>query len=122
MNILPKMSMSSLLQFWTVMVQTKFTGRARQVYNNLSSEDSKDYETVKKTVLLAYDQVAETYRQRFRKAQKPQTSTYIEYMDDLSRLFDKWLKSLEVTTFNSLRELMLSDQFKFRVPPEIKTS
>ena len=76
-------------RYWTILVQTKLVGKARQVYSNLSNEDSQNYEIVKKTILLAYDQVEETYRQRFRGATKSQTSTYIEFADELSRLLDK---------------------------------
>ena len=67
-------------KYWTVLIQTKFVGKARQVYNNLSTEESQDYKTVKDTIMLAYDQVPETYREKFRGLQKTQNCTYIELL------------------------------------------
>ena len=107
-------------KYWTVLIQTKFTGKARQVYNHLSSEESQNYELVKKTIMIAYDQVQETYRQRFRGLYKSQNNTYVEFADDLVRLFDQWLKSAGVNDYLSLKNLMLLDQFRYRVPPDLR--
>lgn len=43
----------------------------------------------------------------------------MEFANELGRLYDKWLTASKVSTFDKLRELMLLEQFKFRVPPEI---
>ena len=107
-------------RYWSVLVQTKFVGKARLIYNNLSSDDSKIYEVVKNTILLAYDQVQETYRQRFRSCQKSPDTTFIEFAEELSRLFEKWLKPSGARDYESLKNLMLLDQFKFRVPPDLR--
>ena len=107
-------------KYWSVLVQTKFTGKARVICNNLSYDDSKDYDFIKKTVLLAYDQVQETYRQRFRSFRKSSDCTFIEYAEELTRLFGKWLKASGVKDYESLKNLMLLDQFKFRAPPDLR--
>ena len=107
-------------KYWSVLIQTKLVGKARIIYNNLNAKDSQDYDVVKSTVLLAYDQVQETYRQNFREHQKSPNVTFIEFAEELSRLFDKWLKSSGVTDFSSLKNLMLLDQFKFRTHPDLR--
>ena len=107
-------------KYWTILIQTKLFGKARTVYNNLNEAEAKDYDTVKKVILLSYDQVTETYRQRFRNTHKSQGMTYMEFVDVLERLFDKWIKSAETSDFASLRQLMILDQFKFRVPTDIR--
>lgn len=45
---------------------------------------------------------------------------YIEFANELSRLFEKWLKAANVSDYESLKELRLLDQFKLRVPPDFK--
>lgn len=107
-------------KYWTILIQTKLFGKARTVYNNLNEAEAKDYDTVKKVILLSYDQVTETYRQRFRNTHKSQGMTYMEFVDVLERLFDKWIKSAKTSDFASLRQLMILDQFKFRVPTDIR--
>lgn len=107
-------------KFWPVLVQTKFVGRARQVFVGLSGQDSMNYDIVKTTVLTAYDQVAEKYRQQFRNYQKSNDMTYVEYAEDSQRLLNKWLHSRQVITFESLKELILMEQFMLKSPPEIR--
>ena len=49
-------------RYWSILVRTKSVGKARLIYNNLSSDDSKIYEVGQNTISLAYDEVQETYR------------------------------------------------------------
>lgn len=107
-------------KFWPVLVQTKFVGRARQVFVGLDGQDSMNYDIVKTTVLTAYDQVAEKYRQQFRNYQKTNDMTYVEYAEDSQRFLNKWLHSRQVTTFESLKELLLMEQFMLKSSPEIR--
>ncbi|KAK3893403.1 hypothetical protein Pcinc_002774 [Petrolisthes cinctipes] len=106
-------------QYWTTLVQCKFVGKARKIYNSLSDNDSRDYTVVKNSVLQAYDQVEETYRLNFRNLQKHHNA-FVEFANELGRLYDKWLTASKVSTFDELKELMLLEQFKFRVPPEVR--
>ncbi|KAK4319615.1 hypothetical protein Pmani_009471 [Petrolisthes manimaculis] len=107
-------------KFWPVLVQTKFVGRARQVFVGLDGQDSMNYDIVKTTVLTAYDQVTEKYRQQFRNYQKTNYMTYVEYAEDSQRFLNKWLHSRQVTTFESLKELLLMEQFMLKSSPEIR--
>ncbi|KAL0152376.1 hypothetical protein M9458_052099, partial [Cirrhinus mrigala] len=66
---------------------------------------SVQYEAVKIAILRAYELVPEHYRQRFRNTKKLASQTY-------GILFDRWIKACKVTDFNSLRELMLIEEFK----------
>ena len=58
---------------------------------------------VKETVLLAYDQVQETYRQKIIGLTKSHGNTFVEFADELVRLFDQWLKSAGVVDYLSLK-------------------
>ena len=48
----------------TLLLRSVFVRGAQEVYSSLSEEQS-EYEIVKRTVLSAYEQVPEAYRQKF---------------------------------------------------------
>ena len=49
---------------WTLLLQSVFIGKAREIYSSLSIEQCHSYDVVKKAV-TAYELVPEAYRQRF---------------------------------------------------------
>ncbi|KAJ8028095.1 hypothetical protein HOLleu_30233 [Holothuria leucospilota] len=99
---------------WSILIQSNFTGKAQEVYSALSIEDSMDYDKVKKAILQAYELVPEAYRQKFRKYRKADTQTYVEFAYQKERHFDRWCASKKVSTFDTLRQLMLVEEFKRR--------
>ncbi|KAJ8026967.1 hypothetical protein HOLleu_31953 [Holothuria leucospilota] len=106
---------------WSILIQSNFTGKAQEVYSALSIEDSMDYGKVKKAILQAYEMVPEAYRQKFRKYRKADTQTYVEFAYQKERHFDRWCASKKVSTFDTLRQLMLVEEFKRCVNDDIKT-
>ena len=47
---------------WALLLQSSLVGKAREVYSALSVDESSQYETVKNTILKAYELVPEAYR------------------------------------------------------------
>ncbi|KAJ8049962.1 hypothetical protein HOLleu_02940 [Holothuria leucospilota] len=80
-----------------------------------------DYDKVKKAILQAYELVPEAYRQKFRKYRKADTQTYVEFAYQKERHFDRWCASKKVSTFDTLRQLVLVEEFKRCVNDDIKT-
>ncbi|KAJ8042724.1 hypothetical protein HOLleu_09565 [Holothuria leucospilota] len=105
---------------WSILIQSNFTGKAQEVYSALSIEDSMDYDKVKKAILQAYELVPEAY-QKFRKYRKADTQTYVEFAYQKERHFDRWCASKKVSTFDTLRQLVLVEEFKRCVNDDIKT-
>lgn len=103
-------------EVWALMLQCKLTGKAQEVCASLSVEDSIQYEAMKAAILRAYELVPEHYRQRFRTTKKSASQTYVEFSREKGILFDRWVKACKVTDLNSLRELMLIEEFKNCVP------
>lgn len=99
-------------EVWTLLLQCKMHGRAQDAIAALPVEDSLDYETVKSAILRAYELVPEAYRQKFRAHKKTPTQTYVEFAREKGTLFDKWCAACRVSDFNSLRELILLEDFK----------
>ena len=104
---------------WTTLLQCKFTGKAQDVLAPLSLEDGLDYDLVKTAVLRAYELVPETYRQKFRNHRKVSSQTYVEFAREKSTLFDKWCSASKATAYDTLRELVLLEEFGKCVPERV---
>jgi len=102
---------------WTWLLKTKLVGKAAIVYNNLDNND--DYELVKETILAAYSITVEGYRQTFRRMNKSNNITYSEFASDKLRAFDKWIKVAEVANFEQLRNLIILEEFKRKIPNNV---
>ena len=109
-------------KYWSMVVQQKLTGKAHAVVSALSDEDADDYEAVKEAVLLVYELVPEAYRQKFRGYRRSSGQSYVEFQREKEILFDRWVRSLKVDlSYESLRELVLMEEFKKSTPPEVRT-
>lgn len=106
-------------EFWTLLLQCVLTGRAQEVYSALTVEQSREYETVKSTLLQAYELAPEAYRQRFRSFFKSEKCTYLEFAREKVTMFDRWCSSMKVSTYEQLRELILLEEFKHCVPDAV---
>ena len=107
---------------WTTLLQSVLTGKAANIYSAMRNEDSADYDKVKQAILKAYELVPEAYRQKFRSFKKFNGQTYVEFARLQEELFDQWLRSQKIEgKFNKLRELMLVEQFKNGLYPDLRT-
>ena len=106
---------------WTMLFQSSLFGKAREVFTQLSVEQSSDYEAVKGAILKAYELVPEAYRQKFRNLSKKDGQTFVEFAREKEQIFDRWLLSMEVKDFERLRQLVLVEEFKNCVYSEVRT-
>uniref|UniRef100_A0A674MJC2 SCAN box domain-containing protein n=1 Tax=Takifugu rubripes TaxID=31033 RepID=A0A674MJC2_TAKRU len=104
----------------TLLLQCVLTGKAQEAFSALSMADSENYNSVKIAVLKAYELVPEAYRQKFRTSRK-HDKTYVEFVRELTTLFNRWRIASGVETFPQLCELILLEQFKFTLPERIAT-
>ena len=107
---------------WSTMLQSVLSGKAAEVYSALSTEQSSDYDIVKREILKAYELVPEAYRQKFRSYKKYENQTYVEFAREKEDLFDRWLTSKKIDkNFDKLRQLLLLEEFKQCVHYDLKT-
>lgn len=99
-------------EVWPLLIQCKSHGKAQEAVAALPLEDSLDYDSVKAAILRAYELVPEAYRQKFRNHKKAPNQTYAEFTREKGTLFDKWSNSCQASDFDSLRELLLLEDFK----------
>ena len=95
-------------EHWTLLLQSVVIGKAREIYTQLSLEQSSDYDTVKEFILKAYEMVPEAYRQKFRDCRKEHDQTHVEFARTKEQLFDSRCSSKKVGSDHAkLRQLML---------------
>ena len=107
---------------WTILLQKAFVGKAREIFAQLSVEQSQKYEYVKDVVLRGYQLNPEAYRQKFRNCQRDISQTFVEFARVKEQLFDRWCHSKKVNKdFEKLQQLILIEEFKRRIPFHMKT-
>ena len=66
-------------EHWTLLLQSVVIGKTREIYTQLSLEQSSDYDKVKELILKAYELVPEAYRQKFRNCSKENDQMHVEF-------------------------------------------
>ena len=108
-------------EHWTLLLQSVVIGKAREIYTQLSLEQSSDYDTVKELILKAYESVPEAYRQKFRDCRKEHDQTHVEFARTKEQLFDRWCSSKKVGSDHAkLKQLMLVEEFKRCINSDVK--
>ncbi|GFW38964.1 transposon Tf2-6 polyprotein [Trichonephila clavipes] len=80
----------------------------------------ENYQHVKQVLLQRFKLSAESFRMRFSTHQKQPEALWKDFAYELNNYLEGWLHSLEVKDFNSLKDLVLTDQLKKRVSKEVK--
>ena len=94
------------------LLHTKLTGKALQIFGELSLEQCRDYDVVKQALLLAYARVPEYYRKRFRDMSKGNLETYSNFAHRLSIPFKQWLEGEEaLSNLDKALEVFKLEQF-----------
>ena len=108
-------------EHWILLLQSVVIGKAREIYTQLSLEQSSDYDTVKEFILKAYELVPEAYRQKFSDCRKEHDQTHVEFARTKEQLFDRWCSSKKVGSDHAkLRQLMLVEEFKRCINSDVK--
>ena len=109
-------------EHWTLLLQSVIIGKAREIYTQLTVQQSSSYDTVKELILKAYELVSEAYRQKFRICKKENEQTHVEFARTKEQLFDRWCSSKKIgSDHEKLRQLMLVEEFKRCINSDIKS-
>ncbi|GFS88072.1 transposon Tf2-6 polyprotein [Trichonephila clavipes] len=80
----------------------------------------ENYQHIKQVLLQRFKLSAESFRMKFSTHQKQPESLWKDFAYELNNYLEGWLHSLKVKDFNSLKDLVLTDQLKKRVAKEVK--
>lgn len=100
-------------RFWTLFFPHCLKGKAVSVFLSLSEEQIRDYDLTKNVILSAYQRSSEYYRQKFRNQARSANQTVVEFQRQKEELFQHWIQREKVTTFNSLKDLILKENLNF---------
>ncbi|GBL77395.1 hypothetical protein AVEN_41807-1 [Araneus ventricosus] len=94
-----------------------------EIVQLLAREDvgiSRDFEKLRSLLLKRYKLTAEKFRQLFSKHCKSPTATWKDFASEVRNYFHGWISGLDISTFDQLKKLIIVDQIKRRVPPEVR--
>ena len=105
-----------------MLLQSVVIGKARDIYIQLSLEQSLDYDKVKELILKAYELVPEAYRQKVRNCRKENDQTRVEFVRTKEQLFDRWCSLKKIgSDYSKLRQFMLVEEFKRCINSDVKS-
>jgi hypothetical protein len=108
-------------EHWVLLLQSVLTGKASEIYTELSIEQSSDYDQVKSLILKAYELVPEAYRLKFRSYRKDTNQTYVEFSRIKEQMLDRWCRAKKVgDDFEKMKQLILVEEFKRCIDQNIK--
>nr|XP_037287184.1 uncharacterized protein LOC119180146 [Rhipicephalus microplus] len=106
---------------WALSLSLCMTGEALTVIGRLDPTAVLNYDQLKAALLQRFRYTAEGYREKFRKAKPEENETCLQYAARLSGYFDRWLEVGKTeTSFASLRDLMISEQFMKGCSPALR--
>ena len=79
-----------------------------------------NFEYVKEMLLSRFKLSPEAFRTKFVSHSRQRDSLWKDLVFELRNYLEGWLSGLEVKTFESLKNLMITDQIKRRASPEMK--
>ena len=103
---------------WAFKLAPNLSGKAQLAYAAMNSDDARDYEQVKETILLRYNINTETYRQRFRTTRQQDDWSYRDLIVRLQDLSREWTK--DKISAEEIVDLMVTEQFLTTRPQELR--
>ena len=92
------------------------TTQAKAIIGRMSCDDLKSYDKLKSFLLGEFKLTPREYKSRFDTAHKASNETYVLFASRLHNLLSYYLRSREVSDFESLVNLLVSDKLKSCLP------
>ena len=103
---------------WAVRLAPLLTGKAQSAYAAMRAEDALDYRVLKEAILKRYEISEDSYRQKFRRAEKKAEESVSEMAVRLNDVFRRWTRSC--ATVEQLADLMVREQLLNTLPVNVK--
>ncbi|XP_077987242.1 uncharacterized protein LOC144441327 [Glandiceps talaboti] len=105
---------------WATRLAGLLSGKALDAYSKLPPAESEDYKKVRKAILKRYELTGEAYRAKFRTTRKQKDDSYGEWRTIISGFLDRWLETMEVDSFDKLKDIILMEQLLEQTPPYLQ--
>ena len=107
-------------RIWNILIQSQLSGPAMEVYSALPPSLLHDYDYLKKNILQVYSRTPEFYRSQFRQRCKPDSISFVEFQRQKEKQFTQWYTASHVNNFDSLKDLILVENLKETLSPEMR--
>jgi len=91
--------------------------KAKFLLSRVDLEKSTDYGAVKRYILQEMQLTPSVYLDKFQSVSPDSTETYHQFANKLSSLFDYYVESRKVGSYEKLMELIVYDRIKASLPP-----
>ncbi|KAK7098119.1 hypothetical protein V1264_002480 [Littorina saxatilis] len=104
---------------WAIRLSGQLRGQARQVYIELSDEESVNYDEVKTAILQRFQLTAESYRKRFKEVKWGKEESIKECRTRMKTYLDRWKELSEKEgKSGDLEDLILTDKLLDVLTPD----
>ncbi|XP_071037107.1 uncharacterized protein [Parasteatoda tepidariorum] len=119
-RVMKRVQMSSTL--WMACLINQLPSEIVQMIMREPEEQSENYDYVKSLLLKCYRYrlSPEKFRQLFYSHENTDGKSWKEYYHELETYFNGWTAGLKISSFESLKDLIITDRMKARVPPDIR--
>ncbi|XP_041477551.1 uncharacterized protein LOC121425534 [Lytechinus variegatus] len=97
---------------WAINLSALLTGKALDVHSRLTSDEAKDYKTLKTSLLKAFQLTSEGFRSKFYTGKPVNGETASQYSNRLENYLNRWIELSGVKhDFDDLKDLLLREHF-----------
>ncbi|GFT21154.1 SCAN box domain-containing protein [Trichonephila clavipes] len=107
---------------WVVYLLAVLPAELSNMLAREPTERANNYDFVKDLILKRYRlrENSEKLKQCFYRHQKSAEKSWRNYAHELNSYFTEWIAELQVKTFEQLKDLLITEQLKYRVPAEVR--
>lgn len=105
---------------WATQLLTLLPLEIGQIILREPNADSQSYEDVKRVLLARFKLSPETFRKKFMQHSRKVNARWSDFAYELENYFDGWIEGLKIKTFDQLKCLIITDQMKRKVSPEVR--
>ena len=105
---------------WVSALLALMPSEITQLIARETEEKFDDYDYIKSLLLKRFKLSSEHFRQKFVKHQRNPNRSWRDFVFEITSYFEEWLDGVGVNDFDGLKNLMITDQLKRRVPGEIR--
>ncbi|XP_042905941.2 uncharacterized protein [Parasteatoda tepidariorum] len=105
---------------WVSCLLTLLPSEIIQLIGRESEEKFEDYEYIKTILLKRFKLNPESFRKKFVMHQKSTEKSWRDFCYEITNYFEEWIDGLEIKDFASLKNLIITDQLKKKVPHEVR--
>lgn len=105
---------------WATHLSMLLTGKGLQAFVSMTTDDSRDYDKVKDTLMRRYMLTEEGFRKKFRSAKPESDETVQQFVSRLRRYLAKWIDLSKIDkTYDGLVDLFLREQFMLKCSSDL---